>query len=89
VLELLVEGKTQAQTAEALKISPATAKTHVTRLYSKLQARNRSQALLDHRPGGPAQPEPRPTGKRGPAAAWETVAGPVRGFSRCTARRSS
>jgi len=46
VLELLVEGKTQAQIAEALNISPATAKTHVARLYTKLQARNRSQALL-------------------------------------------
>jgi DNA-binding NarL/FixJ family response regulator len=46
VLELLVEGRTQAEIAEQLKISPATAKTHVARLYAKLQARNRSQALL-------------------------------------------
>ena len=46
VLELLVEGRTQAQIAAALNISPATAKTHVARLYTKLQARNRSQALL-------------------------------------------
>jgi len=46
VLALLVEGRTQAQIAEALQISPATAKTHVARLYTKLQARNRSQALL-------------------------------------------
>jgi DNA-binding NarL/FixJ family response regulator len=46
VLELLVEGRTQAEIAEALQISPATAKTHVARLYTKLQARNRSQALL-------------------------------------------
>ncbi|OLE22686.1 MAG: hypothetical protein AUG44_24330 [Actinobacteria bacterium 13_1_20CM_3_71_11] len=46
VLALLVEGRTQAEIAEQLKISPATAKTHVARLYAKLQARNRSQALL-------------------------------------------
>ena len=41
-----MEGRTQAQIAEALNISPATGKTHVARLYTKLQARNRSQALL-------------------------------------------
>ena len=46
VLALLVEGRTQAEIAAELQISPATAKTHVARLYSKLQARNRSQALL-------------------------------------------
>src|SRR5256885_1295872 len=46
VLALLVEGRTQAEIAQALNISPATAKTHVARLYNKLQARNRSQALL-------------------------------------------
>jgi len=46
VLSLLVEGRTQAEIAEALQISPATAKTHIARLYTKLQARNRSQALL-------------------------------------------
>ena len=46
VLSLLVEGRTQAEIAEALQISPATAKTHIARLYAKLQARNRSQALL-------------------------------------------
>lgn len=46
VLELLVQGRTQAEIAEHLKISPATAKTHVARLYAKLNARNRSQALL-------------------------------------------
>ncbi|OLB81524.1 MAG: hypothetical protein AUI14_03000 [Actinobacteria bacterium 13_2_20CM_2_71_6] len=46
VLALLVEGRTQAEIAQALHISPATAKTHVARLYTKLQARNRSQALL-------------------------------------------
>lgn len=46
VLSLLVEGRTQAEIAQALQISPATAKTHIARLYGKLQARNRSQALL-------------------------------------------
>jgi DNA-binding NarL/FixJ family response regulator len=46
VLGLLVEGRTQAEIAEQLRISPATAKTHVSRLYAKLNARNRSQALL-------------------------------------------
>jgi DNA-binding NarL/FixJ family response regulator len=46
VMALLVEGRTQPEIAEALGISQATAKTHVARLYTKLQARNRSQALL-------------------------------------------
>jgi DNA-binding CsgD family transcriptional regulator len=46
VLALLVEGRTQPEIAAALGISPATAKTHVARLYTKLHARNRSQALL-------------------------------------------
>jgi DNA-binding NarL/FixJ family response regulator len=46
VLALLVDGRTHAEIANALAISPATAKTHVSRLYGKLQARNRSQALL-------------------------------------------
>jgi len=46
VLALLVEGRTQPEIAAALGISPATAKTHVARLYTKLHARNRAQALL-------------------------------------------
>jgi DNA-binding NarL/FixJ family response regulator len=46
VLALLVDGRTQAEIAEALLITTATAKTHVARLYAKLQVRNRSQALV-------------------------------------------
>jgi len=52
VLALLVEGRTHAEIAGQLGISPATAKTHVSRLYGKLQARNRSQALLATARGG-------------------------------------
>src|SRR2546430_3986313 len=46
VLALLVEGRTQAQIAEALQISPATAKTHVARRSEEHTSELQSQSNL-------------------------------------------
>ncbi|MEG0378936.1 MAG: LuxR C-terminal-related transcriptional regulator, partial [Eubacterium sp.] len=39
-------GKTNAEISEYLGVSVATTKTHINRIYSKLEVRNRTQALL-------------------------------------------
>ena len=46
VLDLLAEGLGVAQIARRLYISESTAKTHVSKLYEKLRANNRAQALM-------------------------------------------
>lgn len=46
VLELLAEGLGVAQIGRRLYISESTAKTHVSKLYEKLRANNRAQALM-------------------------------------------
>jgi DNA-binding NarL/FixJ family response regulator len=46
VLTLLRDGKSVPQVARALYVSLSTAKTYVARLYDKLGARNRAQALM-------------------------------------------
>jgi DNA-binding CsgD family transcriptional regulator len=45
VLEALSEGRSNKEIAEALHISPHTVKTHVGRLYEKLGARRRTDAV--------------------------------------------
>jgi DNA-binding NarL/FixJ family response regulator len=45
VLELLAEGLTNNEIAERLYLSPLTIKTHVTRLLTKLEVRDRSAAV--------------------------------------------
>jgi DNA-binding NarL/FixJ family response regulator len=64
VLGLLADGLAVAQIARSLYISESTAKTHISKLYEKLGAANRAQALMtamrlglirageDHRPVG-------------------------------------
>lgn len=46
VLELLVNGLKVAQISERLYISDSTTKTHVSKIYNKLGAENRAQAVM-------------------------------------------
>jgi DNA-binding CsgD family transcriptional regulator len=45
VLDLLAAGRSNKQIARQLEISPNTVKTHVARLFDKLEARRRTQAI--------------------------------------------
>ena len=44
VLELIAHGRTNAEIASTLVVSLSTAKTHVHRIFTKLDARNRAEA---------------------------------------------
>ena len=46
VLSLVARGRSNAEIAQELLMSPATAKTHVSRLLSKLDARDRAQLVV-------------------------------------------
>lgn len=46
ILQLLGKGMSVAEVAQALFISPSTAKTHMSKLYDKLDASNRTQAVM-------------------------------------------
>jgi DNA-binding NarL/FixJ family response regulator len=46
VLTLVGRGLSNAEIADALILSPLTAKTHVARLFSKLDARDRAQLVV-------------------------------------------
>ena len=46
VLGLLADGLAVAQIAKKLYISESTAKTHISKLYEKLGAGNRAQAIM-------------------------------------------
>jgi DNA-binding CsgD family transcriptional regulator len=45
VLSALADGRSNKEIASALHISPHTVKTHVARLYEKLEARRRTEAI--------------------------------------------
>jgi DNA-binding NarL/FixJ family response regulator len=47
VLEMLAEGYSLSQLARRLHVSTSTAKTHTTRIYGKLGAANRAQAVME------------------------------------------
>lgn len=46
VLELLAAGKSNKEIAGKLSVSPNTVKTHVARLYEKLEANRRTEAVM-------------------------------------------
>ena len=46
ILQLLASGMSVAQVSAALFISQSTAKTHMSKLYDKLDASNRTQAVM-------------------------------------------
>jgi DNA-binding NarL/FixJ family response regulator len=46
VLELIGRGKSNSEIAESLILGEATVKTHVGRIFSKLEVRDRSQAVV-------------------------------------------
>jgi DNA-binding NarL/FixJ family response regulator len=62
VLELVGRGLTNAELAETLFVSVATAKTHVSRIMTKLDARDRAQLVVSAyetglvQPGSPGSP---------------------------------
>ena len=55
VLKMVARGMSNAEIAEELTISPATAKTHVAHLLTKLDARDRIQLVIIAYQSGLAQ----------------------------------
>ncbi|HEV7693565.1 MAG TPA: response regulator transcription factor [Hyphomonadaceae bacterium] len=49
VLELLASGKSNKEISAKLNVSPNTVKTHVAKLYGKLEAGRRTEAILKAR----------------------------------------
>jgi DNA-binding NarL/FixJ family response regulator len=49
VLQAMADGRTMHSVAELLCVSHDTIKTHVRKIYAKLQARNREEALAQAR----------------------------------------
>lgn len=49
ILELLASGRSTKEIARQLEISPNTAKTHLAKVYQKLEVQRRTQAILKAR----------------------------------------
>ncbi len=49
VLELLAAGRSNKEISSRLNVSPNTVKTHVSKLYEKLEVRRRTEAILKAR----------------------------------------
>lgn len=65
VMELVAEGLTNAEIGERLFMSPATARTHVSRILLKLGARDRTQLVVMAYESGMVRPAGRNSGVRG------------------------
>jgi DNA-binding NarL/FixJ family response regulator len=70
VLAMVARGLSNAEIAGRLTISPATAKTHVAHLLTKLDARDRIQLVILAYQSGLSIPGRRP---RGPGDQWEKL----------------
>ncbi|HWD82167.1 MAG TPA: response regulator transcription factor [Kribbella sp.] len=57
ILELLARGMTNSQIAGSLVISPKTVRNHLSNVFTKLQVRDRSQAIDRARRAGLGRPE--------------------------------
>ena len=55
VLRLLADGRSNKEIASSLDVSPNTVKTHVARLFEKLEVRRRTEAILRARELGMLQ----------------------------------
>jgi DNA-binding NarL/FixJ family response regulator len=60
VLTLVARGLSNAEIAQRLYVSPATAKTHVARLLMKLNARDRAQLIIVAYESGLVTPQASP-----------------------------
>ena len=63
VLALVAEGLSNDEIAARLFLSPLTSKTHVSRIMTKLDARDRAQLVViayESGPGHPGRPRPAP-----------------------------
>ncbi|TDC26726.1 response regulator transcription factor [Streptomyces sp. 8K308] len=58
VLTLVARGLSNAELADALRLSPLTAKTHVSRIMGKLAARDRAQLVIAAYESGLVTPRP-------------------------------
>jgi DNA-binding NarL/FixJ family response regulator len=61
VLTLLAGGLSNTELADALQLSEATVKTHITRILTKLQLRDRVQAVVVAYQTGLVTPSTRPS----------------------------
>ncbi|MBA2548281.1 MAG: response regulator transcription factor [Burkholderiaceae bacterium] len=52
LLELIAQGRDNAQIAAHLDLSDKTVRNHITRIFSKLEVENRSQAIVMAREAG-------------------------------------
>jgi DNA-binding NarL/FixJ family response regulator len=64
VLSLIAEGRSNGEIAAALFLSEPTVKTHVTRILSKLDVRDRVQVVVLAYESGLVQPGDRPPVRR-------------------------
>ena len=52
ILELIARGRSNADITEALVLSPKTVRNHVSNVFSKLQVRDRAEAIVRAREAG-------------------------------------